>query len=77
VVLRRLNLSQVVDSCLYIVVCVVHVQVLLEVERSRDMSIQMNTKTSINNSSWLPVRCDDSQQYPRKLSIKKISKIFY
>jgi hypothetical protein len=36
-----------VDVCLYIVVCVVHVQVLLEVERSRDMSIQMNIKSLI------------------------------
>jgi hypothetical protein len=26
------------------------------------------------NTSQLPVRCDGSQQYPRKLSTKKISK---
>ncbi|PWZ11527.1 hypothetical protein Zm00014a_043621, partial [Zea mays] len=28
-------------------------------------------------TSRLPVRCDGSQQYPHKLSTKKISKIFY
>jgi hypothetical protein len=52
------------------------VQALLEVERSRDMSIQMNTNTSINNSSQLLVRCDGSQQYPRKLFTKKSQRFF-
>jgi hypothetical protein len=28
------------------------------------------------NVSGLPVRCDGLQQYPRKLSIKKISRFF-
>jgi hypothetical protein len=30
----------------------------------------------INYTSWLPVRCDDLQQYLYKLSIKKISRFF-
>jgi hypothetical protein len=31
---------------------------------------------SIVETSRLPVRCDGSQQYPRKLSTKKISRFF-
>jgi hypothetical protein len=28
------------------------------------------------NTSWLPVRCNGLQQYPRKLSTKNISRFF-
>jgi hypothetical protein len=36
----------------------------------------MKPNTLLETTSRLPVRCDGSQQYPRKLSTKKISRFF-
>jgi hypothetical protein len=42
----------------------------------RNVPYCINTQCNIISTRRLPVRCDGSQQYPRKLSTKKISRFF-